>query len=143
MEDFKPAIPLEYNPVTHRRHRREVFWQVTLPIVVGSILLATLAFLAAQTPSEQAGVWADISAIWLIIPVMMITLLSLVFLVASIYLNMQLIRILPFYSRRVQEWFSKLAVQVGRLSNIAVEPVLRVQGLTASVSILTRNARRK
>jgi len=143
MEDFKPALPLEQNPVTQRRHRREVFWQVTVPIAIGCILIVVLAILTTQTTSGQASVWADISTIWLIIPVMMITLLSLVFLLVSIYLNVRLIRILPFYSRRVQEWFSMLAIQVSRLANIAVEPVVRIQGLRASIGMLGRNIRRK
>jgi hypothetical protein len=143
MEDIRPGILLEYNPVTQRRHRGEVFWQITFPMVLGGILLSILAFLAAQTTSDQASVWADISLIWLIIPVMMITLLSLVFVIASIYLNVRLMRLLPFYSRQVQEWFSKLTAQVSRLDNIVVEPVLRIHGWKASICMLTRNVRRK
>ena len=143
MEDIEPTSPLERNQVTYRHHRREVFWQVTIPIAVGIILVAALAYLATQTTSDQASVWADISAIWLIVPVMMITLLSLVLLVASIYLNVRLIRILPYYSRQVQKWFSLLAVQISRLDNRAVEPILRFQGFRASISVLGRNIRRK
>jgi hypothetical protein len=143
MEDFEPAFPLERNPVTHRRHRSEVFWQITLPSVIGIVLIAALAFLATQTTSFQVGVWADISIIWLIMPVMMITLVSLVIMIASIYLSAQLIRILPFYSRRVQEWFSMLAIQVSRIDNIIIEPVLRVHGFRASIGMLGRNIRRK
>ncbi len=143
MEDLKPTLPLERNPVTHRRHRREVFWQVTVPIAIGAILVAALAFLATYTTPDQVGIWADVSAIWLIVPVMIVTLLSLVFLIAGIYLNIRLIQILPFYSRRVQEWFSLAAIQVGRLDNIAVEPVLRLHTLKASIGTIGRTIRRK
>ena len=143
MEDREPTFPLERNQITYRRHRREVFWQVTVPIAVGIILLAALAYLVTQTTSDQASVWADISAIWLIVPVMMISLLSLVLLFASIYLNVRLIRILPYYSLQVQKWFSLLAAQISRLDNRAVEPILRFQGFRASITVLGRNIHRK
>ena len=143
MEDREPTFPLERNQITYRRHRREVFWQVTVPIAVGIILVAALAYLATQTTSDQTSVWADISAIWLIVPVMMITLLSLVLLLASIYLNVRLIRILPYYSRQAQKWFSLLATQISRLNDRAVEPILRFQGFRASITVLGRNIHRK
>jgi len=143
MEEIQPTLPLERNPVTYRRHRREVFWQITIPIVVGSIIILVLAILATQTTGDRASNWADISMIWLIAPIMMITLLSLAFLIASIYLNVRLLQVLPFYSRRVQDWFLMLTIQVSRLGNKAVAPVLRIQGLSASIGTLGRNIRRK
>jgi len=143
MEDTQPNSPLERNQVTYQRHRREVFWQVVVPIAAGFLLVATLIYLAIQTTPDQASLWADISAIWLIVPVMTITLLSLVLLVAGIYLNVRLIRILPYYSHQVQRWFSKLAVQISRVDNRAVEPILRLQGFRASITALSRNIRRK
>jgi hypothetical protein len=143
MEDIKPALPLEFNPVTHRHHRREVLWQVTVPIAIGAILVVVLAFLAATTTKDQVSIWADVSVISLIVPVMFVTLLSLVFLIAGIYLNLKLIHILPFYSRKVQDWFSMAAMQIGRLDNKAVEPLLRLHTLKASIGTIGRTIRRK
>ncbi len=143
MEDSKITLPQERNPVTHLRHRREVFWQITLPIVLGIIVILLLAFLVTRIGVDQASVWADISLIWLIVPVMIVTLISLVFLAASIYLNVRVLQVLPFYSRLVQEWFASLSVQVGRFNNVAVEPVMRIQALKASIGSLGRNVRRK
>ena len=143
MEDTQPNPPLERNQVTYQRHRREVFWQVVIPIAAGFILVATLIYLAIQTTPDQASLWADISAIWLIVPVMTITLLSLVLLVAGIYLNVRLIRILPYYSHQVQRWVSLLAARISHVDNRAVEPILRLREFRASITALSRNIRRK
>jgi len=101
-----------------------------------------LVILTIGMASNQASVWADISIIWLIMPVLLVTLLTFAFLLASIYLNIRLIKVLPFYARQIQNWFSMVLFQVRRLDSKAVEPVLRLQGFKASINAISRNIRR-
>jgi len=143
MENLKINISPERNPVTYQLHRKETFWQIILPITIVSLLLLILIILLPRMTPDQASVWADISLIWMIMPVMLITVLSLALLIASIYLILRLIKVLPFYSYQIQHWFSTLLFQVSRLDNKAVEPILRIRGLRASISTIGRNRHRK
>ena len=89
MNDFPSQPALVRNPVTRKRHQKEVLWQITIPMLIGSLILLVLAALAVAAatgivPGDTRR-WADISMIWLIVPVMLVTLLALLFLAGSIY----------------------------------------------------------
>jgi len=49
----KPFVLPERNPLTHARHRKEVFWQITFPVIIGVLLVvAALAALLVMTVNE-------------------------------------------------------------------------------------------
>ena len=39
MSQGKPLFPPERNQVTEKNHRQEVFWQISVPVIVASILV--------------------------------------------------------------------------------------------------------
>jgi len=131
------------NPITRKRHQKEVLWQITVPIVIGSLVLLALAVLSVGIVPGEARRWADISMIWLIVPVMFVTLLSLLFLAGSIYAVMRLILVLPKYSYQALGWMLLLGLQLRRLNDRLVEPFLRMQMLSASMKRLGRRVSKK
>lgn len=143
MEYKDTPRPLPRNPITHLRHRREVFWQITFPFVVVTLILLVLAFLAAGLSPERASRWADISLIWLIIPALLFSLLTMVFLGAGVYLITQLMRVLPFYFYRGHNWFLLVNLRVGRIGDKLTEPFLRLSAWKAGANALMRQARRR
>jgi hypothetical protein len=147
MNDFEPRPAIVRNPLTHKRHRKEVLWQVTVPILIGGMILLLLAALAVAAalgilPGDTSR-WADISLIWLIVPAMFVTLFSLVFLSGSIYALIRLILVLPKYSYQALGWMLLLGLQLRRLSDRLVEPFLRMHMLSASMKTLGRRAHKK
>jgi hypothetical protein len=52
-------------------------------------------------------------------------------LVGMIFGVAWLVHNLPYYARQAQDLFIMVRVQVGRISNKAVEPVLRINSFTA------------
>jgi hypothetical protein len=127
MED-QPIQPLmERNPVTQARHRREVFWQVTVPAVVVASIVFVLSVLATQLSFMEASTWADISLIWMIIPSMMMALLCTVFLGAMGYAIYYLVRMLPYYSYQAQDRVWLLNIRAGTVSNRLVAPFVRMK----------------
>ena len=49
----KPFVLPERNPLTHARHRKEVFWQITLPVILCALLLvAAITALVVMTVNE-------------------------------------------------------------------------------------------
>ena len=71
------------NPVTQQAHRKQVLWQITVPLFIAAIVILVLAFLVASDSSQGASLWADIALIWLIIPVMVASLIVLVLLATT------------------------------------------------------------
>ena len=103
--------------------------------------LVGLAIAMGFGSAEQHSRWADISLIWLISPMLIVALLFLVILAGLTYGLIVLIQILPPYARQVQDFFVLLSIQVGKLGDKLVDPVLRIRAFTASFKTLTRNLR--
>ncbi len=143
MDAYEPKELPERNPVTYERHRKEVMWQILVPVIIGAVIVLALAILAATRTDAQVSKGADVSVIWMITPMLIITLIFLVLLGALIYAVMSLLGILPGYARLVQDYFNAVRVQVGIVSDKAVEPVLRMESIKASLRALGRSLRQK
>jgi hypothetical protein len=139
MDDPTPRMLLDRNPVTHARHRRETLTQITLPFAASVILiLGLVALVIWMGTAGEHSQWADVSLIWLLIPVMFVSFLFLLILAGITYGLIWVIGILPHYSKRVQDFFSLIRVRVAHLDNRMVEPILGIQGMTASMRALIR-----
>jgi len=132
MNQFKPPR-LPRNPVTHAAHRHQVLLQVFMPLAIGVIVILTLTLGAAIGSLMDVSRWADISLIWLILIYLAFALVFLVVLVAMIFGVAWLLRNLPYYARQAHDLFVMIRVQVGRVSDKAVEPVLRIHSFTAGL----------
>jgi hypothetical protein len=135
-----PALPPR-NPITHKAHNREVFYQITLPLVIGIVTALFFAVLATQATASTASTWADISLIMLIIPTMIVALLFLLLTAGTIYLMIKLLPLIPPYARLTQEWFTYISFRVRIVADKSVEPFLRVHSYLASVRAFRRNLR--
>jgi hypothetical protein len=140
-KDFKPILPR--NPITHERHRREVFWQITFPLIAISLALLLLAVMAAGLSTEKASKWADISLIWMIIPALIFSLLFMVIFGALVYLILQLLHLLPVYFFKGHNFFLMVNLRIGRINDGLVEPFLRLRAWKAGAGALGRQVRRK
>jgi predicted PurR-regulated permease PerM len=140
-EHYKPPSLPSPNPVTQRKHRQEVFWQITLPLALGVLLMLAAGagvIVAGVRGSDAVGRLASIAVIWLISPSMFIGLIFLVINAGLAYGLLRLIEVLPHYSRQVQDFFILIAARVRQISDAAVEPVLRSKGFAASLRALRR-----
>jgi hypothetical protein len=136
-ERFSPGLS-ERNPVTHRTHRRQALWQILLPLWIGVIVFLILAVMVGFSTNAQASLWADISLIFLIVPVMAITLILLAVLGGLIFLQRWLLINLPVYTRKAQDLAFKLEHRVRSVANSAVRPILKVEGIRAGWRSLWR-----
>src|SRR4030067_305621 len=134
---FAPELT-ERNPVTHRAHRRQVLWQIFLPLSIGVIGFLVLAALVGFSGNQQVIQWSDISLIFLIIPVMVVSLLLLALSVVFIILQREIMRSLPVYALKAQEFAFKLEQRGPSAANVAVEPILKYQSFRAGLRALRR-----
>jgi len=135
----------ERNPKTHAEHRREVFWQITLPLVVGILLvltaIAAIVFFATQ-PAPELNRWAGVSLIWLILPSLFIALIFLVILIAFIFAITMLLRLTPRYAQVIQSYFEIGAAKVRQIANFLTEPILKINSFLAVLQHIVRWGRK-
>ena len=121
---------------SYKRHRRELAWQIILPVALTALLFVVLIVLinvATFNQGGDVGRWAAVSTIWIIIPVMIAGLILLALLIALVYLMKQLLGITPTYTGLAQDYVNKAAVYVKRATEMAVKPVLFLDGIGASI----------
>ncbi len=128
----------ERNPLTHREHQRQVFWQIILPLAVGVIVVLALAVLVSLSSIETSSRWADISLIFLILPTAVATLLFIAVAAALVYGLWYAIKFIPPYARIVQDFFYNIQRRVRTGADMAAEPVLRVNSWIAGLRAVQR-----
>jgi len=143
MDNYTPQPLNERNPITHMRHRKETLWQISIPIGISGLILLVLSVLSTQMVPDDASLWADISLIWMISPLMLVGLLSLATLVMSIYATVKLIQVLPFYMFRFHRSLLLIGAYLQSASDRAVEPFLRAKSFSASAKTLSKQVLKK
>lgn len=138
----KPKFQVpERNPATHAIHRREVFWQITFPLIIALLLIMGLVgvviFAGFQGLGEVSR-WADVSLIWLLLPALVVVLVMLLMLSGVVYLITRLLAILPGYARLAQDFFYLVQVRVKSISDKLVEPILKLRSFKAGADALRR-----
>lgn len=146
MSEFQSSLLPERNPATHRIHRREVLWQITVPLVVALLVivaLMALTILSAVRGPSAVSRWADISLIWLILPMLVVTLLFMAITGAIAYGVIKLIGALPRFTLRVQSIVALLGQRAHQISDKIVAPFIKIDSFGASVKAARQAVRRK
>jgi hypothetical protein len=133
----EPRFPLEDDPISQQKHRSEVFWQITFPLILGILLILGLAvwtILAAAGSGVSQS--ADASLIFLILPTLLIALIPLILLAGLAFAVIYLNKNIPAGMRRVQATMLKIRDGVQAGSDKLVEPVLRIKSAAAAIEVL-------
>ena len=115
------------NLLTQIRHKREVFWQITMPLLAGLLFLvaAGVGVILGAAGTADVGRWADLSMIWLLVPAMFFTLLFLALVAGIVYGVTALLGVLPQYLYQVQNIFLLVKIRIARFADAAAEPMMR------------------
>ena len=119
---------------SYRNHRRQVWTQILLPVLIGALLLVAapiVAWLTTMGGGGDTGRWAAISTMWLLIPVLIFGLILLAVLIGLIFVGARLAGLIPRYSLRIQNIAVRAAGGTQRATAMIRRPVLAVQGLGA------------
>jgi len=134
-----PRLAPEYhqkNAITYQAHRRQVIWQIYLPIALVILLVVLAAILVVLAPTLEVSRWADIALILLISTTMVSALIFLVLNIVSIIGARRAYQIVPYYLFMAQGFSYRLRSQVRHVSDQAVEPVLWTRSNFARVKAL-------
>ncbi len=124
---------MEGNPKTGAAHRREVAWQITLPLVLGFLLVAGLAVALGLLGVGDTSRWADISVMWMLLPLLVLALIPLALLIALIYGLVRLLAVLPGWAFQAQKAIAQAAQFVRQVADRLTEPFMRVESTQAAL----------
>ena len=136
-------------PPTHasfRRHRRQVWSQIVLPVIIGAVALVAAplaAWLTAMDGGGDVSRWAAISTMWLLIPVMIMALILLVAVSALAFLTARISGWIPTYSHRIQRIAARAEGGTRRAAEMIRKPVLAIRAAGELVKRRVRQLRER
>ena len=123
--------------LSYQRHRKQLMWQIILPIVLVSLfIVATIVLINIATFRDGGDVarWAAVSTIWIVIPIMIGLLIIFAVVAGLVYLMAKLLNIIPTYTGQAQDFVYKIAGYVKRGADAVVRPVIGLEGIKASIN---------
>ena len=132
----KAQLPSPAEHPSFQKHRRELWTQILLPVILAGVGLAVLVALIAIATFRSGGDverWAAISTIWIIIPIIFVGLIVFVLLAALIYGMASLLKLIPPYSGQAQRIVWRAQGYIQRGADIVARPVLGLEGILATI----------
>src|SRR6266508_4102800 len=122
---------------SYLKHRRDLAWKIIFPVVLSAVLcigLIVLINLATFRGGGDVARWADVSTMWIAVPIMFEMLIFLAVLVGIIYLLAKLLNIAPKYTSMLQDFFYKLEGYAKRVADGAAKPFIFLDSIGASIN---------
>ena len=132
---MKAIIPQPVHE-SYKKHRKQLVWQIILPMVLTAILFIALIVLicfATFRGNGDVGRWAAVSTIWISIPIMIGAVLLIAVLVGIVYLLIRLLQIAPIYTGKAQDFVHIVVGHVRRAADAVVKPIIALNGIGASI----------
>ena len=126
-------LPRPVSP-TVRAHKRQLVWQILVPMIVAVLLIAAVGALVigAGAPHDRLG--ADVATIWLVAPLLGVAVGMLAFLCLVIYGMARLLQVIPRFSGKVQDVAGRIAGGTRKIADGAAEPFLWIHEAVAVVA---------
>jgi hypothetical protein len=121
------------------RHRKQRFWQIFMPIILGSVITLAAGVLLVLTLTGTVNVgnlsqMAATSTIWLLLPVMVLGVFLTFFLLGLIYLAARVLDILPQYTFLVAQYAALVEAKIKLWTAKGASPLIGIKSIGAAVS---------
>ena len=123
---------------TVQAHKRQFAWQILVPLLVVVALVIAAAVLISIGAASATQTWADVSTIWLILPMLVLTLLLVVVLGFLIYVVARLLQVTPHYSGRVQDFLGLFSSRARKIADGIARPFFWVHQAGAVLKSIFR-----
>jgi hypothetical protein len=120
---------------TARAHKRQFAWQILVPFLMMTGLIFAGAVLVVTGGAPRASVWADVSVIWLIAPVLFIALVFLAIVITIIYGMAKLLEVVPHYTGKAQGIFTRLSGGTRKVADGAAKPFVWIRQAGAVIKL--------
>ncbi len=128
MADLKPV-----DSPTLRLHKRQVAWQILVPFLLVTLILLAAGVWLVTGATAQTRAWADVSIIWIIIPILLLSLAALALLILLIVGMAKLMRATPRFTSRAQQVAGQIAARTRQAADGAVRPFVWIEQAGAAI----------
>ncbi|MBT7190726.1 MAG: hypothetical protein HN916_11085 [Anaerolineae bacterium] len=118
---------------SYQAYRRDFLWQILVPMIIVLILVVIASVFTAIRPPGTASLWADISTIWLLIPLLIFVLITLVILGGIIYGMAKLLNITPVYTQKLYALIRLVTKKIENVADASAKPIFFFEELSASI----------
>ena len=121
---------------TYLAHKKQAIWQIILPVVIAGLLMVgalILLYLGVTRGGTDLSRWAEISTIWLTIPVGVGAFIMLGVLSAVVYGLGRALGIIPVYTVIVQRYAWTMADGAKEVDRVGHKPWLIIPWIAAGV----------
>jgi hypothetical protein len=130
---MKKILPPSKRTTAFRAHKRDLLWQIFVPLGITVLIFVAASVGAATQTGATDSLWADISTIWLLIPVIFFAIIFLLLLVGIIYGVAKLLQITPIYTHQLYNLICMLGKKIEGLADETAKPIFFVEGISASI----------
>ena len=128
---------------SYKAHKKDFIWQILVPILVILLLVIIASVTVTMRPAGDASLWADISTIWLLIPLLFFALISIIILAAIIYGMSKLLNITPTYTQKLYALILLAGEKIKGVADGTTKPIFLVEGISASLKSVQNFFRQK
>ena len=136
----KTRIPVRSNYVSPgEQHRRQMLRQVWLPLgasIIVMLALMILSIIGTLQGSSEVNRWGNISAIFIILPVLFFGILLLGILAGADYGMAKLLKKVPEWMLKAQLFMINLALTIRRAADSSTKPIFKVNTFSTRVATL-------
>lgn len=126
------------NTPSIRLHKRQLAWQILVPVIAGAVIIIALAVLVITRGTATDRVVADISVMWLIIPVLILLLVFTVVAAGIIFGMSKLMQIIPPFSGKIQSALVALERAIRKLADGSTKPFIWIDETGAAIKRIFR-----
>ncbi len=142
----KKARPIPATPEERMaEHKRQMLLQVWLPLGGGILIvlaLCALAILGTVQGNSEVNRWGNISAVYVMIPTLLSSLLTLTLLVLAIVGVSKLLKKMPGWMFAVQALFARIYAITRQVADKLTTPVMAAGGVSAGLKAARRKISR-
>ena len=126
-------LPFVKKTTSYKAYKRDFLWQILLPMIIILIMVIAASVFTAMRPPATASLWADISVIWLLIPVLFFALITLMILGGMVYGMAKLLDIIPTYTRKLYLLIRRATNKIEDIADASAKPIFFVEELSARI----------
>lgn len=126
------------DPVSQSRPRGRTWLWIGLPLFLGLLIIAGLVAAVLTSGFGSSRVWADVSLIFVLLPLCVLGLIPFLLLIAVSYGTARLIGWLPEPMKQLERVMERVKVQSREGSQLAVRPVIAWRGIMATIEAFMR-----
>ena len=139
MHDKVSPVQLPINASPVNQHRKQMLWQVWVPLgaaILIGLALGILAIVGAAQGSPQVDRWGALSAVIVILPVLVYGLVFLAIFGGIAYGLTVLLKRMPGWMLKAQLFMIHLSLVIRRAADSSTKPVVAVNTFSSSVGTL-------